>query len=121
MSTHGVHAGCIEDMWQVAIEMAERAGGDRGCPGLFEPSHAPAAYKPERLIVLDTAGWEGVDAASKSAFETPLGKLERAGVRLLRSHFASTGRKARGRHCQRCSDLQCDHGMGEPVVAEQPC
>src|SRR5712671_4554350 len=34
MSTHGVHAGCIEDMWQVAIEIAERAGGDRGCPGL---------------------------------------------------------------------------------------
>ncbi len=24
MSTHGVHAGCIEDMWQVAIEIAPR-------------------------------------------------------------------------------------------------
>src|SRR5499427_11016156 len=28
MSTHGVHAGSIEDMWQVAIEVARRAGGD---------------------------------------------------------------------------------------------
>jgi Asp-tRNA(Asn)/Glu-tRNA(Gln) amidotransferase A subunit family amidase len=31
MSTHGVHAGCVEDMWQIAIEIADRAGGDRGC------------------------------------------------------------------------------------------
>ena len=33
MSTHGPHAGCIEDMWQVAIEIASRAGGDRGGAG----------------------------------------------------------------------------------------
>ena len=84
MSTHGVHAGCIEDMWQVAIEIAERAGGDRGCPGLFGPPRAPAAHKPERLIVLETAGWEGLDARSKSAFERLLRELEGKGVRLLR-------------------------------------
>jgi Asp-tRNA(Asn)/Glu-tRNA(Gln) amidotransferase A subunit family amidase len=84
MSTHGVHAGCIEDMWQVAIEIAERAGGDRGCPGLFGPRHAPAAHKPERLIVLETAGWEDLDAGSKSAFEGLLRELEGKGVRLLR-------------------------------------
>jgi Asp-tRNA(Asn)/Glu-tRNA(Gln) amidotransferase A subunit family amidase len=84
MSTHGVHAGCIEDMWQVAIEIAERAGGDRGCPGLFGPRHPPAAQKPERLIVLETAGWEEVDAGSKSAFEKLLRDLEGKGVRLIR-------------------------------------
>jgi len=84
MSTHGVHAGCIEDMWQVAIEIAERAGGDRGCPGLFGPRHPPAAHKPERLIVLETAGWEEVDAGSKEAFEKLLRDLEGKGVRLIR-------------------------------------
>src|SRR5499426_1906776 len=36
-STHGPHAGCLEDVWQVAIEIAQRCGGDRGCPGLFGP------------------------------------------------------------------------------------
>src|ERR1700704_2257523 len=41
MSTTGVHAGCLEDMWQVAIEIAERAGGDRGRPGLFGPKTPP--------------------------------------------------------------------------------
>jgi Asp-tRNA(Asn)/Glu-tRNA(Gln) amidotransferase A subunit family amidase len=83
MSTHGVHAGSIEDMWLVAIEIASRAGGDRGCWGLFGPPRAPAARKPEQLIVLETAGWAGVDAASKSAFEQVLRDLERQGVRLI--------------------------------------
>jgi Asp-tRNA(Asn)/Glu-tRNA(Gln) amidotransferase A subunit family amidase len=84
MSTTGVHAGCIEDMWQVAIEIARRAGGDPGRAGLFGPPTTPAAAKPERLIVLETEGWAELDAASKSAFESLLEKLRRAGVTLLR-------------------------------------
>jgi Asp-tRNA(Asn)/Glu-tRNA(Gln) amidotransferase A subunit family amidase len=84
MSTHGVHAGCIEDMWQVAIEIAERAGGDRGCLGLFGPRQPPAALKPGRLIVLETAGWEELDASAKSAFETLLDAIQRVGIQLLR-------------------------------------
>jgi len=84
MSTHGVHAGSIEDMWQVAIEIARRAGGDRGCPGLMGPSTAPAAAKPERLIVLETEGWAELDAASRSAFEALLEGIRRAGIALSR-------------------------------------
>ena len=79
-----MHAGCIKDMWQVAIEIAERVGGDRGCLGLFGPRQPPAAQKPERLIVLETAGWEQLDARSKSAFETLLDSIQRAGIQLLR-------------------------------------
>jgi Asp-tRNA(Asn)/Glu-tRNA(Gln) amidotransferase A subunit family amidase len=84
MSTHGVHAGCIEDMWQVAIEIAERAGGDRGCLGLFGPRNTPAAQKPQRLIVLETAGWERLDAATKSTFEALLEAAQCCGIELLR-------------------------------------
>ncbi|HXJ83613.1 MAG TPA: amidase [Candidatus Methylomirabilis sp.] len=83
MSTHGVHAGSIEDMWQVAIEIARRAGGDRGCLGLFGPLAPPAAVKPDRLIVLETEGWTTLDAASRAAFEALLESLRRAGVTLL--------------------------------------
>ena len=83
MSTHGVHAGSIEDMWQVAIEIARRAGGDRGCLGLFGPPAPPPAAKPERLIVLETEGWAALDAASRTAFEALLEGLRRAGVALL--------------------------------------
>jgi len=84
MSTHGVHAGSIEDMWQVAIEIVRRVGGDRGCPGLFGPAELPAATKPSRLIVLDTQGWAELDAKSRTAFETLLEGLRAAGVSLLR-------------------------------------
>ena len=84
MSTHGVHAGSIEDMWQVAFEMASRCGGDRGGPGLTGPSAPPAAAKPDRLIVLETEGWAGLEAQSRSAFESLLENLRRAGVTLVR-------------------------------------
>ena len=84
MSTTGVHAGSVEDMWQVAIEITRRAGGDPGRPGLFGPPAPPAAAKPERLIVLETEGWAGLDAPSKFAFETLLESLRRAGITLLR-------------------------------------
>jgi Asp-tRNA(Asn)/Glu-tRNA(Gln) amidotransferase A subunit family amidase len=84
MSTHGVHAGSIEDMWQVAIEIVRRAGGDRGGPGLFGPLEPPAAMKPARLIVLETQGWAELDAKSRAAFETVLERLQQRGVTLLR-------------------------------------
>ncbi|MFN4088260.1 MAG: amidase family protein [Alphaproteobacteria bacterium] len=83
-STHGPHAGCIEDMWQVAIEIARRAGGDRGCVGLMGPSAPPAAAKPERLIVLESEGWSILDDATRAGFETLLGRLSDAGVTLIR-------------------------------------
>jgi len=83
-STHGVHAGSIEDMWQVAIEIARRAGGDRGWPGLMGPDAPPVAARPERLIVMETAGWAGLDPATRAAFETVLERLRAQGVTLLR-------------------------------------
>jgi len=84
MSTHGVHAGCLEDMWQVAIEIARRAGGDRGCAGLFGPPTPPAAVQPTRLIVLETEGWTVLDDLSKAGFAQLLESLQGAGVTLLR-------------------------------------
>jgi len=83
MSTHGVHAGTLEDVWQVAIEIARRAGGDRGCLGLFGPPSPPPAAKPERVIVLETEGWAALDAASREAFEVLLESLRHAGVTVL--------------------------------------
>ena len=84
VDTHGVHAGCIEDMWQVAIEIAMRAGGDRGHPGLVGPVSPPAAIRPNRLAVMEGDGWKVVDNTSKSAFEALLQRLSDAGVEVLR-------------------------------------
>ncbi|HEX9558946.1 MAG TPA: amidase [Reyranella sp.] len=82
-STHGPHAGCLEDMWQVAIEIAKRCGGDRGAIGLMGPDTLPAAIKPNRLIVLQTEGWADLDPASKAGFAQLLSRLEAAGVTLI--------------------------------------
>ncbi len=84
MSTHGPHAACIEDMWQVAIEIASRTGGDPGYPGLTGPLTTPHPVRPERLIVLETEGWAKLDSGTVSAFEQFLEGLQRAGVTLMR-------------------------------------
>ena len=83
-STHGPHANSLQDMWQVAIEIARRAGGDRGEVGLMGPSTLPAAMKPNRLVVLETEGWVEVDNATKAAFDGVLKQLRDAGVELIR-------------------------------------
>ena len=83
MSTHGVHAGCIEDIWQVAIEIARRVGGDRGWPGLTGPSTTPEPLKPERLVVLETQGWDELDEASKEGFAAVLDQLRGLGVQVI--------------------------------------
>jgi Asp-tRNA(Asn)/Glu-tRNA(Gln) amidotransferase A subunit family amidase len=83
-STHGPHANSLQDMWQVAIEIARRAGGDRGEVGLIGPSALPAAVKPNRLVVLETEGWVDVDDATKAAFDGVLKQLRDAGVELIR-------------------------------------
>jgi Asp-tRNA(Asn)/Glu-tRNA(Gln) amidotransferase A subunit family amidase len=83
-STHGPHANCLEDMWQVAIEVAKRCGGDRGSVGLMGPNVLPASIKPNRLIVLQTEGWPEADAGAKGAFAQLLSQLEAAGVTLIR-------------------------------------
>ncbi len=84
MSTHGPHANSFEDLWAVAIEIATRAGGDRGCVGLQGPMTTPEPVKPARLLVMEGEGWAGIDNASIGAFEALLDQLRAAGVQVLR-------------------------------------
>ena len=83
-STIGVHAGSPVDMWRVAIEIAQRAGGDPGQPGLFGPMDAPDPVRPQALAVMETVGWKDVDAATLEAFERVLAALRGQGVTILR-------------------------------------
>jgi Asp-tRNA(Asn)/Glu-tRNA(Gln) amidotransferase A subunit family amidase len=84
MSTHGVHAGCLEDMWLVAIAIATRAGGDSGSLPLSGPAVPPPAHRPLSVAVLQTEGWDDRDNATRSAFEQVVGQVAAAGVTVLR-------------------------------------
>ena len=83
MSTHGPHAGSIEDMWQVAIEIATRTGGDPGYIGLQGPNAPPKPIKPSRLIFLETEGWSVLDPKSKEAFGILLSQIESHGITII--------------------------------------
>lgn len=83
-STIGVHANSPVDLWAVAMAIALRAGGDPGAPGLFGPPEVPAEVRPQQLVVMETAGWADLDAATRAAFEGVLETLHALGVRIVR-------------------------------------
>jgi Asp-tRNA(Asn)/Glu-tRNA(Gln) amidotransferase A subunit family amidase len=82
-SSSGVLASNLEDAWQVAYEIAVRAGGDPGYPGLFGPASAPAPKKPRRVAFLETPGWAAASADAKAAMADALARLKAAGVDVL--------------------------------------
>lgn len=84
MSTHGPHAGTLEDMWAVAMAIATRAGGDPGFAPLAGPETLPAAQRPLCVAVMETEAWPELDTASRTAFEAVLDQLRTAGVTVLR-------------------------------------
>src|SRR5688572_6487814 len=55
-SCTGVLAASLEDAWLVAVNIAARAGGDPGYPGLQGPPEPPPAQRPRALAVLQTSG-----------------------------------------------------------------
>ena len=82
-SCMGVLAATMEDAWQVASEIAARAGGDPGYPGLVGPLRAPVAAKPRRLVFLETVGWQVASAGAKQALLGATDQLTDAGVDIV--------------------------------------
>ncbi len=82
-SSTGVLAATLEDAWQVAYEIAQRAGGDPGYPGLYGPASVPAAQKPKRVAFIETAGWAAASAGAKAAIEETMKRLKAAGIEVL--------------------------------------
>ena len=82
-SCTGVLATTLEDAWQVAYEIAVRAGGDPGYPGLFGPERAPAPKKPRRLAFVETAGWAVASPGARQAMTDTLARFKAAGIEVL--------------------------------------
>jgi len=82
-SCMGVLAATLEDAWQVASEIAARAGGDPGYPGLVGPLRVPPAAKPRRLVFLETAGWQEASVAAKQALQESMALLASDGTDIV--------------------------------------
>ncbi len=80
----GIHANSVKDMWETAAEIAVRAGGDPGYPGLQGSLNLPEASKPRRLVALETEGWARADASARTLFEQSLEKIAGAGIQIIR-------------------------------------
>jgi Asp-tRNA(Asn)/Glu-tRNA(Gln) amidotransferase A subunit family amidase len=87
-STAGVHANSYEDMWQVAIEIAKRAGGDPGTLGLVGPDAPPHPARPQTLGLLKTEAWSMLRPAECQAFEALLERIRALGIPVLTDHPA---------------------------------
>jgi len=124
-SSSGVLAATLEDAWQVAYEIAVRAGGDPGYPGLFGPASTPAPKKPHRVAFLETPGWATASAGAKQAMTDALAQLEAAAANVSASPLvnpvtcnpsgspssASTGSESAGMP----SSETCTVQLGSPV------
>jgi Asp-tRNA(Asn)/Glu-tRNA(Gln) amidotransferase A subunit family amidase len=82
-SCMGVLAATLEDAWQVASEIATRAGGDPGYPGLAGPLRVPPTAEPQRLVFLETAGWQVASPEAKEALQESVAQLSRSGVDIV--------------------------------------
>jgi Asp-tRNA(Asn)/Glu-tRNA(Gln) amidotransferase A subunit family amidase len=82
-SATGVLAATVQDAWQVAYEIAARAGGDPGYPGLFGPASAPPARRPGRIAFLETAGWAAASSGARDAMSDAMSRCKAAGIEIL--------------------------------------
>ena len=85
-SCTGVLAASLEDAWLVAVNIASRAGGDPGCPGLDGPAEPPTPRRPRSLAVLRTFGWADAASEARAAFEAAVARLADAGIVLADRH-----------------------------------
>jgi Asp-tRNA(Asn)/Glu-tRNA(Gln) amidotransferase A subunit family amidase len=81
-SCTGVLAASLEDAWLVAVNIAARAGGDPGHPGLRGPSEPPPPRHPRTLAVLRTSGWAEAALEARAAFAAAAARLAKAGIAL---------------------------------------
>jgi Asp-tRNA(Asn)/Glu-tRNA(Gln) amidotransferase A subunit family amidase len=75
-------------MWQVAIEIAKRAGGDPGTLGLVGPDAPPHPARPQTLGLLKTEAWSMLRPAECQAFEALLERIRALGIPVLTDHPA---------------------------------
>jgi Asp-tRNA(Asn)/Glu-tRNA(Gln) amidotransferase A subunit family amidase len=79
-SATGMLAASLPEAWQVAYEIAKRAGGDPGFPGLYGPATPPLPGEVRKLALLESDGWADATPGARQALEGALAQLTKAGI-----------------------------------------
>ncbi|WP_158811000.1 amidase [Beijerinckia sp. L45] len=82
-SCSGVIAASLEDAWVMAREIVARVGGDPGHVGIVGPMTPPAAERPKRLGLLQTAGWAVIEPEAQEALERAIADLRQSGIEVV--------------------------------------
>jgi Asp-tRNA(Asn)/Glu-tRNA(Gln) amidotransferase A subunit family amidase len=89
-SCTGVLGATLKDTWQVAREIAIRASGDPGFPGMVGPAQLPAAIKPRRMAIVETAGWAAASPAARTELNNVVERMAQNGISILTRHTNAT-------------------------------
>lgn len=81
-SAHGVLAADLTDGWNVLREIASRVGGDPGHPPLAEHGEELRAFRPRRIGVIRTRGYEAAESYAREALMDLAMQLSTADVRV---------------------------------------
>ncbi|HLS49268.1 MAG TPA: amidase [Actinomycetaceae bacterium] len=81
-SVLGTLAATLDDAWALAGEIAARAGGDPGYPGV-DSSRAITPTPPRRIGFLRTPDWSAAPAECQAAVEELLAELSDSGIALI--------------------------------------
>ena len=82
-SCTGVIAANLTDTWLMARTMSEKIGGDPGYPGLLGPSNLPEEKTPQKIVILETAGWKSASDEAKSQMGFVRNKLADSNFELI--------------------------------------
>lgn len=85
-SSTGIIAATLAETWSMTREITSRAGGDAGYVGVTGPMELPAAKKPARVAVLETAGWANATDEAKAELQRARDALGAAGVEIADRH-----------------------------------
>jgi Asp-tRNA(Asn)/Glu-tRNA(Gln) amidotransferase A subunit family amidase len=82
-SSAGVIGATLDDVWVSSRAIASRVGGDPGYPGLAGPDALPQARAPQRVVLLETAGWAAATPGARAALDASVEWLRERGVEVV--------------------------------------
>tara|TARA_R110000868_G_scaffold17851_7_gene77962 strand:- start:326 stop:1678 length:1353 start_codon:yes stop_codon:yes gene_type:complete len=82
-SSTGIIAASLAETWSMTREITSRAGGDAGYVGVTGPMELPAARKPARIGMLETAGWANATDQAKAEWQRAKDAMSAAGIEVV--------------------------------------